>query len=633
MSRTSPPPIINGVPGGGAVEGTPVTLTASAIDVSPVDTAAGFNYLWQATDANGNSFTGTQGLSFNGTNQYVDLGNPSDLNFSGPITLEAWIKPGSTGGLQDIITHGYQVSPNDAEDFLRINNGYYEVGSWNGNGAYASAPIPAGDVGQWVFLAGVYDGKQWDLYRNGVLVATSGPTTQGALPVSSTDWAIGGRGTGTERFFNGQIDDASIWDVGLTAAQVQAGLGALPTGSQSGLMAYYQFNESGGATVLDATTHGNNGTLGGGNAAAEPTRVAGIVLGSSLTFTPGDPTTDTVTLEAFDAFGGGATKSATFPSIEAPVTVGIGVSQGTVAQGGTYTDSFTVTDAPTDTLRSAIVNFGDGSSQPLQVSAMNVDSPGHYEFSFSHTYQIAGYLMGTVTVTDTDGVVGVAPFFVSVSGFTVNDGSPQESMVRSLTYTFANPTRIEPGAFELLRDGKPSPVHLNIAAQPDGMTYIITFSGPGVIGASVPDGKYTLITLHKKVDVLSGPSMSENDVNTFIRIFGDVDGDGRVGDVDKARLKQAEADPSSPYVADFEYDGNGVIDKTDIAQFDKRYHGRMDPPSKPPAKFLGRKVAHHVAAHHARAKAHPSGANGVKLPVRLLNRLIDRKPLHHGRQS
>src|SRR5262249_20903968 len=146
------------------------------------------------------------------------------------------------------------------------------------------------------------------------------------------------------------------------------------------------FGESGGATVLDSTSHGNIGTLGGTNPSAAPTRVAGIVLGSSLTFTPGEPTTDTVTLEAFDAFGGGALKSATFPSIDAPVTVSIGVPQGTVAQGGTYTDGFTVTDAPIDTLRSAIVNFGDGSSQPIQITTANLQSPGRYGFSFSHAY-------------------------------------------------------------------------------------------------------------------------------------------------------------------------------------------------------------------------------------------------------
>jgi hypothetical protein len=45
------------------------------------------------------SGSASSALQFNGTNQYVDLGNPADLNFGGQITLEAWIKPSSSGGL------------------------------------------------------------------------------------------------------------------------------------------------------------------------------------------------------------------------------------------------------------------------------------------------------------------------------------------------------------------------------------------------------------------------------------------------------------------------------------------------------------------------------------------------------
>lgn len=73
----------------------------------------------------------------------------------------------------------------------------------------------------------------------------------------------------------------------------------------------------------------------------------------------------------------------------------------------------------------------------------------------------------------------------------------------------------------LLRNGKPSDINLVVTPLADGMTYIITFSGPGVIGGSVPDGSYTLITLHDKVHVLSGPPLTQNDVNTFVRLFGD----------------------------------------------------------------------------------------------------------------
>ena len=147
-------------------------------------------------------------------------GQSDEINFGGQITLDAWIMPESTGGLQDIIAHGYQTSPTNAEDFLKINGGYYQVGSWNGGTAMAQAAIPASDIGQWVNLVGVYNGTQWILYRDGVQVATSGATTQGALPVSNTDWAIGAEGGGTGRFFQGEIDDASIWNVGLSASAV-----------------------------------------------------------------------------------------------------------------------------------------------------------------------------------------------------------------------------------------------------------------------------------------------------------------------------------------------------------------------------------------------------------------------------
>ncbi len=175
---TIPLPAITGLPASSPEE-TAVTLTGSATESNATVAAQGFSYLWQATDADGASATGSGALSFNGTNQYVDLGNPGDLDFSGQITLDAWIMPESTAGLQDIIAHGYQTSPTDAEDFLRISGGYYQVGSWNGNNAFAQIAIPAGDIGQWVNLAGVYNGTQWILYRDGVQVATSGPTTQG----------------------------------------------------------------------------------------------------------------------------------------------------------------------------------------------------------------------------------------------------------------------------------------------------------------------------------------------------------------------------------------------------------------------------------------------------------------------
>jgi hypothetical protein len=165
---------------------------------------------------------GNLAFQFDGVDGWVDLGNPDGLNFSGQITMMAWIKPTATDGLRNIVSHGYQTSPDNAEVGLRINAGHYEVWSWgvgNSPGVY-NIPIPPEDIGNWVFLAGTYDGATWHLYRDSVEVGSFTDPT-GAIVVSDTDWAIGARGTGTERFFGGGIDEVAIFNTGLTAAQIQ----------------------------------------------------------------------------------------------------------------------------------------------------------------------------------------------------------------------------------------------------------------------------------------------------------------------------------------------------------------------------------------------------------------------------
>jgi hypothetical protein len=548
---TIPVPAINNLPAS-SPEGTAVALTASATEANTTVAAQGFTYLWQATDADGISATGSGALSFNGTSQFVDLGNPTDLNFSGQITLDAWIMPESTNGLQDIIAHGYQTSPNNAEDFLRISGGYYQVGSWNGGNAFAQAAIPAGDIGQWVNLAGVYNGTQWILYRDGVQVATSGPTTQGALPVSNTDWAIGAAGTGNQRFFQGEIDDLSIWKVGLSAATVRSVMAAAPTANNSGLVAYYPFNETSGNIAIDATGNANNGTLGAispNNPAADPSRVAGIVLGPSVSVTPGESGTESVTLQAFDAAGGSGVETATFTASPVPIVVNAGGNV-VVQQGTLLTRTCSFTDPPGDGPWTATVLFGDGT--PLQPLALNGQS-----FTLRHVFENAGTFTTIVTVTNRNGLSGSFSYTATVAGFTVNNGSPQPSPVTKLVYTFNNPTRVEQGAFELLQNGKLSHVHLKIAPLSDRQTYIITFSGPGVIDGALPAGRYTLITLYKKVHVLLGPPMTANDVNTFASVRGGVH-----------------------------------VGKKHVGSSSEQYKGSIEPPKRALAKFAGRTLPH-----------------------------------------
>ena len=76
----------------------------------------------------------------------------------------------------------------------------------------------------------MYDGANWNLYRNGALLASAADTAgAGALLVQKANWAIGARGRWAsmdvmspvlDRAFQGRIDEAAIYNTALSAAQV-----------------------------------------------------------------------------------------------------------------------------------------------------------------------------------------------------------------------------------------------------------------------------------------------------------------------------------------------------------------------------------------------------------------------------
>ena len=70
-------------------------------------------------------------------------------------------------------------------------------------------------------MVSVYDGTTWRLYRNGTEVCNS-VTANGSSNAIGANWAIGARGDGTSRWFDGKIDDVRIYNRGLSANEVSA---------------------------------------------------------------------------------------------------------------------------------------------------------------------------------------------------------------------------------------------------------------------------------------------------------------------------------------------------------------------------------------------------------------------------
>jgi hypothetical protein len=159
-------------------------------------------------------------LELDGIDDYVDLNDPQRLQVTGNITLAAWIRSAAVGGERNIIAKGYVFDPH-GEVRLQLNGNSYNVGSLDSEGQHEVFGDGANtDIGQWVHVAGTYDGTNWNIYRNGQLLNTAEDAV-GAVPVA-VGWSIGSRGGDMiDQLFEGQIDDVRIYNRALTEAEIK----------------------------------------------------------------------------------------------------------------------------------------------------------------------------------------------------------------------------------------------------------------------------------------------------------------------------------------------------------------------------------------------------------------------------
>ena len=77
--------------------------------VAETDTMGRCNGATLTNDRFGNS---NSAYYFDGSGDYIGLGNPAGLNFTGAITMSAWIRPDVIKGVdinRDIVAHGFRI--------------------------------------------------------------------------------------------------------------------------------------------------------------------------------------------------------------------------------------------------------------------------------------------------------------------------------------------------------------------------------------------------------------------------------------------------------------------------------------------------------------------------------------------
>ena len=268
--------------------------------ISGLVTAATYHYRLAGSNGNGivhgldRVFTtaspaGNHAVLLNGANNYitapaVNLGGASSL------TLEAWIKPNAltNTGYSEIIRQQGYGNPDWLLSF-QVSGTLLTFGL-NAGGSYQElrVPINAADYtdGNWHHIAAVYDGSHKYLFKDGVQIGTA--SQSGPVTFNGTRNGIGANldaGLAPAEFFNGAIDEVRVWSIARSSAQINSAMFTQLTGGQPGLVEYYQFDDSAGATAVDASGNGRTATLANSTAWIPSTLPSGPVIGSPVAAT------------------------------------------------------------------------------------------------------------------------------------------------------------------------------------------------------------------------------------------------------------------------------------------------------------------------------------------------------------
>jgi len=208
-------------------------------------------------------------LQFDGIDDVVeipDVNNTLDLN---DFTLEAWVirlEENSTGVIIDKGAGGENPSVNtNYAIFFRDDNVAHVIWEHADSRNFELAGNTIIQSNQWYHIAGVRSAadNSLKLYVNGVLDA---PVlyTDGAPNIQNVPVRLGFNDVGfpAEEHFKGVIDEARIWKISRSQADIQSTMHQQLTGNEAGLVAYWKLDEGEGQSVHDASSFSNHGTLG-----------------------------------------------------------------------------------------------------------------------------------------------------------------------------------------------------------------------------------------------------------------------------------------------------------------------------------------------------------------------------------
>ncbi len=214
---------------------------------------------WLSPNSAAASFTGMMeppgnALSFDGVDDYVKVGNSASFETANG-TVELWICPSWTtppaahpciiGNREDTAVR-YSVHIKNDKSGITFYNGAAPV--W--------MPYTF-ENDKWYHIAVVVSGAKHEIFINGISAGTGniGFSTSTGIPLH-----IGDSGKAGE-FFKGKIDEVRIWNTARTQIEILTTMNKPLAGDETGLAAYYNFDQLSGAVLPDVAGQGHNGAV------------------------------------------------------------------------------------------------------------------------------------------------------------------------------------------------------------------------------------------------------------------------------------------------------------------------------------------------------------------------------------
>jgi gliding motility-associated-like protein len=201
-------------------------------------------------------------LHFDGTDDFVQAGAPLPIAANDNFTYEAWVRPTVIDSYRGFL--GTHVPNGGRGPSMWVGpNGSLHTDSYSGSTRFDMVVDDFFAANAWVHVAWVKNGTTYTVYKNGVQVSTRTAPSSVLLP--NANFTIGK----LDNWFAGTLDEVRIWNTARTAQEITDNMSATLNGNETGLRAYYTFNQGipGGSnssinTVANLTSTPNlNGTL------------------------------------------------------------------------------------------------------------------------------------------------------------------------------------------------------------------------------------------------------------------------------------------------------------------------------------------------------------------------------------